>query len=74
MTLSDLIFVFGFFPIYFAFYYLSQNKYRKYVLMVGSIFFYYVSDSQHMWVIALMTIFTYVIAKFIDSRPEHKKV
>ena len=62
MSLSDLIFVFGFFPIFFAFYYLSQNKYRKYILLVGSIFFYYVSDPNRIWVIAAMTVLTYFIA------------
>lgn len=40
MVFSSVLFLLGFFPLFFIIYYLSTQKYRNHVILVGSILFY----------------------------------
>lgn len=78
MTLSSIIFVFGFFPIFVLIYYISKDKYRDCILLLGSIFFYYVTDLYRTkYVIALCVIvylLTWLMSKLEVNYPNLRKV
>ncbi len=40
MVFSSLIFIFRFLPVFFLIYYLTPGKYRNFIILLGSIFFY----------------------------------
>ena len=40
MVFSSLIFIFRFLPLFFLIYYITPGKYRNFVILLGSIFFY----------------------------------
>lgn len=78
MTLSSIIFVFGFFPIFLLAYYICKDRYRDYVLLAGSIYFYYVTDVYRTkYVIALCAavyILTWLMDKLKNGHPTLRKI
>ena len=77
MSLSSLVFVFGFFPIFFIIYYLSKDKFRNYIILVGSLFFYFVNGKNHFGYILGLCILVYVLTmgmkKYENTHPKIKK-
>lgn len=65
MALSDLVFIFVFFPILFIIYYLSQNRFRKYELLLASLLFYVLLDPLRLWVVLSITLISYCDARLI---------
>ena len=77
MSLSSLVFLFGFFPIFFIIYYLSKDKFRNYIILVGSLLFYFVNGKHHFGYILGLCILVYVLTmgmkKYENTHPKIKK-
>lgn len=56
MVFSSLIFLFVFFPIILTLYYVSKDKYKNYLLLIASLFFYAWGEPTYV-VIMLLSIF-----------------
>lgn len=78
MTLSSIIFVFGFFPIFLLVYFISKERFRDYILLAGSVYFYYVTDVYRVkYIIALclaIYVLTLLMDKFNESHPRLRAV
>lgn len=62
MVFSSLYFTFFFFPLIVILYYLSKEKYRNYILLVASIYFYAYGEPIFVFVMIGSILINYVIA------------
>ena len=60
MLFSSIEFIFLFFPIFVILYYIIPNKYRNYVLLIGSLIFYYIGIKDIPIYFVLMIISTII--------------
>lgn len=67
MTLSSIIFVFGFLPIFLLLYYISKERIRGYILLAGSVYFYYVTDVYRVKFIIALCIAIYMLTILMDK-------
>ena len=71
MIFSSLEFIFIFLPILLIIYYITPNKYRNYVLLFGSIIFYFIGVKDHqayMLLLAISVIINYFIGRLIGKK------
>ncbi len=66
MVFSSLFFTFYFLPIVIALYFLAKEKYRNYILLAASIFFYSYGEPRFVFVMLGSIFINYIIAVFID--------
>lgn len=66
MVFSSLVFTFYFLPLVVGAYYLAKEKYRNYLLLVASIFFYSYGEPRFVFVMLLSILLNYVLAIAID--------
>ena len=52
MVFSSLIFAFFFLPVVLILYYLSKEKYRNYILLIASLYFYSYGEPKFVFVMA----------------------
>ncbi|MDO4581770.1 MAG: MBOAT family O-acyltransferase [Bacillota bacterium] len=69
-SLAYLIFL----PLTILLYYLSPVKYRNYLLLALSYFFYMRWQAAYALLIFISTVLTYACGRLIGSRPRHKKL
>ena len=70
MQFNSIPFLFYFFPLFLAVYYLMPQKHRSSVLLIGSLLFYWLSGSRTLWWLLLlvgMVILTYGIGLALDG-------
>ena len=73
MTLSTVIFVFGFLPVFLLIYYVSKDNIKKYILLAASIYFYYATETFRIRYVILLCLFVYFITFLMDKFSEKKK-
>ena len=73
MVFSSLIFTFYFLPVVLILYYLAQEKYRNYILLVSSLCFYAYGEPKFVFVMAGSILLNYGIALLIDRYRKHAK-
>lgn len=67
MVFSSTIFLFGFLPLLFGFYFLAAPKYRNYVLLVFSLIFYGWGGPAYLILMVTVVMADYVFAILIES-------
>ncbi len=72
MVFSSYLFIFVFLPIFLITYKLVDSRYRNHLILVASLFFYYVGDPKGVWVLLAAIIGNYSIGYLIDlSLPDN---
>nr|MBP7992782.1 MBOAT family protein [Candidatus Magasanikbacteria bacterium] len=71
MVFSSLIFLFGFFPLFFAAYYATPARFRNFIALAGSLGFYVWGAPTFAVVLLASCIVDYVLSQFI-AKTEHK--
>lgn len=66
MVFSSLLFAFYFLPIVLLLYYLAQDKYKNYILLVASLYFYSYGEPKFVFVMIASIICNYAFALLID--------
>ena len=73
MVFSSAIFIFGFLPILFLFYFLCPKKLKNYVLLFFSLLFYAFGGLKYLLIMALVVVADYIGALLINKYKRHKK-
>lgn len=68
MIFSSVSFLFYFFPIVLILYFLSPRKYRNLILLISSLFFYFVGEKQYTLILLFSCVFNYFYAKRIKDK------
>ncbi len=71
MVFSSLYFLFVFLPLAFLLYFITPVKYRNYVLLLESLFFYSFGEGKLVSILLFSSVFNYYVAKWIQK--ERKK-
>lgn len=66
MVFSSLIFTFFFLPVVLILYYLSKEKYRNYILLIASLYFYSYGEPKFVYVMAGSILCNYLMALLVD--------
>ena len=74
MLFSSLSFLFAFLPITIALYFLAKDKYKNYILLLASLFFYAWGEPKYIILMVLSIIFNYFIALWISKTKRHEKL
>ncbi len=76
MVFSSTIFLVYFFPFFLLFYYLADKKYKNYVALIASIFFYAWGAPKFIFVVIASIFADFYIVKemFKSQNPKHKKL
>ena len=72
MVFSSAIFIFGFLPILFLFYFLCPKKLKNYVLLFFSLLFYAFGGLKYLLIMALVVFADYIGAILISKYKRHK--
>lgn len=70
MVFSSIPFVFFFFPVILAAYFISKEKYRNYILLVASLLFYAYGEPKFVLIMIASIILNYLAAMLIDKKKE----
>ena len=71
---NSLKFIFRFFPIFLAVYYLTPARFREIVLFFGSIAFYAMGAGYMALGLTALTIFNYVLGQMVFSADKTESV
>lgn len=77
MVFSSLPFIFGFLPLFFAIYYLVPSNKRNFVLLAGSLSFYFIGAldaPEHFILLLLSIIMDFYLGCLMEKYSKHKKV
>lgn len=74
MVFSSPIFIIWFLPLLTAVYYLCQDKWKNYVLLVFSLIFYSWGETSNLFVILLVIIINYSICLQMEKRWDYRKL
>lgn len=66
MVFSSTLFTFGFLPIVILVYYLAKERYRNYILLAASLFFYSCGEPQFIVIMLISITVNYLLALGID--------
>ncbi len=70
MVFSSLVFLFVFLPVILILYYISSNKYKNYLLLIASLFFYAWGEPTYVVIMILSIIVNYICGLLVE---ENKK-
>ena len=73
MLFSSLTFLFIFLPITLLIYFISNDKYKNYILLFFSLIFYSWGEPKYIRLMILSVIFNYYFAILIDKSKEKKR-
>ena len=75
MVFSSLIFLFLFLPVVLVCYYLSGNRFRNYILLGASLFFYAWGEPRYIYLMLFSIVINYFIGLKMDiSSKSNKKL
>ena len=72
MVFSSLVFLFVFLPIVLVLYYLSGKKYRNYLLLLASLFFYAWGEPTYVVIMLVSIVANYLCGLLVDDNREDK--
>ena len=72
MLFSSIEFILIFLPIFLGCYYLTPRKFRNYILLAGSLFFYGYGEPQYLILILLSIFINYEVACFLDRSEKRR--
>lgn len=67
MVFSSIIFIFYFFPVFFALYFLAGKKYKNALILAGSIFFYAWGAPKFIFVILGTTLIDFYVVRLMGA-------
>lgn len=74
MVFSSLVFLFVFFPAILTLYYLTKDKYKNYILLIASLFFYAWGEPTYVVVMIVSIIFNYIFGIVVtEAKKENIK-
>ena len=65
MVFSSVLFLFYFLPVVLAIYFISPKKYRNFILLVSSLFFYSWGEPKYIWIMIFSTVLDYTCGRFV---------
>lgn len=68
MVFSSISFLFFFLPLLFLAYYLCPKKYRNYILLLFSLFFYYMGEKWYVFLLLISCLLNYIWGIFISKK------
>lgn len=77
MVFSSLQFIFIFIPIFFGCYYMVPNRNKNYILLIGSLCFYFVGtikNPEYLILFIVSILVDYVVGLGIEKYSKHKKI
>lgn len=75
MVFSSYLFIFGFLPLFLILYKFIDHRFRNHLILVASLFFYWVGDKEGIWVLLAAIVGNYVVGYLIDFyKDEYGKV
>ena len=72
MVFSSLVFLFVFLPIVLTLYYLSNKKYKNYLLLLASLFFYAWGEPTYVVIMLVSIVANYLCGLLVDDNREDK--
>ncbi len=66
MVFSSNLFVYGFIPVFFALYYLTADRHKNAILLLGSVLFYTFGAGTAVWVLIVSILFNHLAAVALD--------
>lgn len=76
MVFSSLQFIFIFLPIFFGCYYMVPNRNKNYILLIGSLCFYFVgtiNNPEYLILFIISILIDYIVALGIEKHVKYKK-
>ena len=73
MVFSSLIFSFFFLPLVIILYFLAKDKYRNYILLSASLFFYAYGEPRFVFVMGASIVLNYLLALTIATKRDQGK-
>lgn len=70
MVFSSYLFIFAFLPLFLILYKLIDHRFRNQLILVASLFFYWVGDKGGIWVLLAAIIGNYVVGYIIELRKD----
>lgn len=67
MVFSSSIFLFGFLPLILFIYYLADNRWRNFILLLGSLLFYAWGEPQNIFIMLLSIVLNYIMGLLIQE-------
>lgn len=74
MLFSSLTFLFAFLPLTLVLYFLANDKFKNYILLVASLIFYAWGEPKYVLLMIASIIFNYFVARLIDKKRKKKGV
>ena len=68
MVFSSILFLFYFLPILFLLYVITPIKFRNYILLIGSLIFYFIGEPKNIIYLVLSSIINYFIGKRLEKK------
>lgn len=72
MVFSSLVFLFAFLPTIIFLYYISKDKYKNYLLLTASLFFYAWGEPIYIVIMLVSILFNFIFGKKVDVRNDGK--
>lgn len=66
MVFSSYLFIFAFLPVFLVLYKLIDHRFRNHLILVASLFFYWVGDKSGIWVLLAAIVGNYIVGYLID--------
>ena len=74
MVFSSLVFLFVFLPLIICLYYLSKDKYKNYLLLVASLFFYAWGEPTYIVIMILSIIANFIFGRQVSIENKYRKI
>lgn len=71
MVFSSILFLYVFLPVFLLAYHLAGNKFKNYVLLIFSIFFYAWGAPKFIFLVLAALIVNYYIVGLMEKKPQH---
>jgi len=73
MIFSSLFFIFGFLPIFLICYYVTPRRYRNFVALIASYFFYAWGEPKFIFILFASSVIDYLLSLFLGKTSEEKR-
>jgi len=73
MAFSSTVFLFCFLPLLLFFYFIVPEKYKNFILFIGSLFFYSWGEPKSIVILIISIIVNYFIGIAISKKDKNKK-
>ena len=73
MVFSSIPFLYYFLPITLFLYFIVKSKYRNFILLLASLFFYFYGEPKHILVLIFSCVFNYYYGKYLEKVNTKKK-